>query len=206
MKTKTFLSILASIVIGLLLISGCSTTPKIKDPVNPESTLLIGRITLICTGFPHDLPLNGIHTDGITVYLFDATTDETLSMRSHGADGLFYMTEDISYDRVLYIVDFVIKTGSTRQTITMPYRLEDIPYIVLEANAVNNLGDIKWYEQYTAKGSKEYDDRGLQSTFHVAAYHEFKRNYNEVESWYKKTYPESEWNRKNWVNLEIETR
>ena len=206
MKTKALVVGVALILVGLIFAGGCATAPKINSPENPESTLLIGRITLICTGFPANYHLNGTHKNGINVYLIDDSTNETISIRSRGADGCFHFVGNYDHDRLFYIDGFYFETGSSMQTITMPTQLEGPPYIVLEANAVNNLGDIVWRVEYSVEGTTDYDERGSHSYFDVKEYHDFKGNCNELKSWFKTKYPESDWNQRKWYDLEIVTQ
>jgi hypothetical protein len=198
MKTKMLLSIGIPILIGMLLIVGCASTGKIKEPASTDSTLLFGRITLICKGFPGDMHLNGEHTFGIKVHLMDASTKEMFYVRSHGVDGLFHIVDPDGGHYFILGYEIEKKVSPTLR-VTMGYRAEDNPYIVIKKNSVNNLGDIRWTETYDTRSKGEH-------TFNTKGSHDLLRNYAEVENWFKETHPDSAWNRKNWVSMEISTK
>lgn len=198
MKTKMLLSISIPILIGMLLIGGCASTGKIKEPASTDSTLLFGRITLICKGFPGDMHLNGEHTFGIKVHLIDASTKETFYVRSHGVEGLFHIVDPDGGQYFILGYEIEKKVSPTLR-VTMGYRAEDTPYIVINKNSVNNLGDIRWIETYDTRSK---GDR----TFTTIGSHDLLRNYAEVKNWFEETHPDSAWNGKNWVSVEIITK
>ena len=213
MKTRTLVLISILILICILLIGGCATTAqptkptsttrtaRIPEPKSPSSTLLIGRIKLTCTEFPNNYHVNGEHTNGVTVYLWNYATEEVISIRSHGADGVFYLIDPEPANGRYVLFGFGMETGTSTLTLNLRYTIEDKPYdFVLTENAVNNLGDIRWNERYETQSSKEYTDKGSQSTFASVGSHVYELNYDEVESWSKRTYPDSDWSMKNWVN------
>jgi hypothetical protein len=202
MNTKKPFLISVSFIIILLLIGGCATSHRIKEPSTDSSTLLVGRITFNCSGFPQQWHVNGQHKDGVTIYLWNFAKEEYITIRSHGADGLFYLIDPEPVDGRYVLVGFGLQSGSSRMTINLGYEIEDEPYVfILTKNAVNNLGDVRWDERYQAEVSKEYDRKGSQTTMEAEGSHKFENNFNEVESWFKTTYPESDWSRKNWVNV-----
>ena len=84
----------------------------------------------------------------------------------------------------------------------MGYRAEDTPYIVIKKNSVNNLGDIRWIETYdTRSGTRDH-----AFAFSTRGSHDLLRNYAEVENWFEETHPDSAWNGKNRVSVEIITK
>jgi hypothetical protein len=193
----------AVLIVTLLLVIGCASTHKIKEPSGDSATLLVGRITFTCSNFPKQWNVNGVHKDGITIYLWSYDTEEYISIRSHGGDGLLYLIDPEAVNGRYALLGFGMKTGSSRMTINLSYNLEDDPYFfILKENAVNNIGDMTWTEHYAAEVSKEYSQKGSQTYMETDASHNFKRNYDEVESWFKSTYPDSDWSRKNWVDVE----
>lgn len=203
MECKRKHTIIILLTIGLVLIVSCSTTPRIKEPTSESSTLLLGRITLRCMDFPENFHVNGIHTDGVTVYIGNYTTKDFISIRSHGADGLFYLVDPEPPDGQYFIAGFGLETGSSRMTLRLSHETKDDPfYFVLKENAVNNLGDIRWDDRYEEQVTKEYTRKGSHSGISTVGWHEYKQNGDEVESWFKNTYPDSDWNRKIWISVE----
>jgi hypothetical protein len=203
MKNKKVTLIGVLFIVGLILFWGCASSPKIQEPSSATSTLLVGRITFTCTGFPKQWNVNGEHKNGVTVYLWNYETEEYIPIRSHGADGLFYLIDPEPANGDYVLAGFGMETGSSRMTISLAYQIEDEPYyFTLTKNAVNNLGDITWSEHYKTEVSKEYDRKGSQTTMETESSHKFERNFKEVETWFKNTYPDSDWGRKSWVGLD----
>ena len=195
MKTRIIFLIGILLFIVLLLIVGCATGGRIKEPAKSDSTLVFGRITLICSGFPADMHLNGEYTSGIRVHLMDASTKDIFYVRSSGADGVFYIVDPDGGH--YYILGYEIeKKVSPTLRVTMGHRAEDNPYIVVKKNSVNNLGDIRWNAAYDTRSKGDH-------TFTTKDSHDFLLNYDEVENWFKGAYPDSSWNAKNWVDVEI---
>jgi hypothetical protein len=192
--------ILSGILLVFISISGgCATTPKIKDPPTPESGLLVGRIKLTCTDFPGSWGVNGDHTGGIEIYFRNVSTKEIISVKSSGEDGFFYILHPPEGGLILYDMKFVKK--SARQTTTLPYRFEEVIGLGIKPSSVNNVGDIHWSNHAETRESKEYSQKGSHATLHAESSHEFRFNYKEVENWFKKTFPDSAWNDKNWVSV-----
>jgi len=193
MKTKLLLSISISILVTLLLIGGCATIAGVREPAGPESTLLIGRITLVCRDFPRRWYINGEHKKGVKLYLMNTSTNKMMCVSSHGKHGFFHLNDPEAGHYV--ILGFELKITIDRLRITMGYRAEDKSYFVISKNSVNNLGDIMWLESYIKKSSA--------TTFTSHGNHNFKFNYDEVKNWYKEIYSNSAWNNENWVSVEI---
>ena len=196
MKNKIKISITIPILVGFLLIGGCATTARITEPTSPGSTLLIGRIKVICTGFPSKWHANGDHTNGVMVKLRDVS-NEIISIRAHGADGLLYLV-DPDIDRYT-IVLLHVQVGTSRTLLDLYYRTSDPIYI--KGNSVNNLGDILWRCDYVSKKAAEYTKSGTHTEIKINNSLVYKDNYDEVKAWFEETYPESAWNNKNWVNF-----
>ncbi len=198
MKTKTSVSISTFIFIVLIIIGGCATTSRITEPYNADSTLLVGRIMLTCTDFPNQWHVNGEHTNGIEVNLRHMSTNKVVSAKARGYDGLFYLINPaIGKYR---IERFTLETGGSRYRINLQYAPRKDTYFNVESNAVNNLGDIEWYEKCEAEASKEYTPGGSYTTLITTESHNYKHNYAQLKSWFTKTYPDSGWNNMNWNN------
>jgi len=198
MKTKILISITILILISFLLIGGCATTSRITEPTSPDSALLIGRIKLTCTEFPKTWNINGDHPNGVVVYLANVSTKEIIKVRSRGSDGLFYLI-DLDVDKYV-IVAFSFQSGGSRHTVNLGFETKDVRYFEIKRNFVNNLGDIKWRSKYETKVGTEWSKAGSTTTFSVKDSYNYLGNYDEVKSWFEETYPESDWNNKNWIN------
>jgi hypothetical protein len=200
MKTKILISSTILILISFLLIGGCATISGMKEPASPESTLLFGRIKLTCSDFPRGWDINGEHTGGIKVHLMDTSTKEVIQVKSRGVDGLFSL---IDPDAECYvIVGFELMEANRYRKISLSYRAEDNPYICIQKNSVNNLGDIMWNEVYGSELKTEHGELGPTTTMITKGSHDFIQNYDEVKNWFKGKYPDSAWNNKNWKSVE----
>ena len=188
MKTRVLVSIIITIIIGLLLISGCATTGKMKEPAKADSTLLIGRIKLVCENFPKRWHINGEHTKDLRIYFADPETKKTVIVKSKGDDGIFYLLNPTASQFV--IIGFEIKKKGGNM-IFNNHHLINNTYINITKNSVNNLGDIIWAETFT----EEEKRGGGSSSFSRIGEHTFRSNYDEVESWFKDTFTESSWKR-----------
>jgi hypothetical protein len=194
LRPRIFFPIIISFLIGLLLIGGCATTGKFKEPRKAESTLLIGRIKLICSDFPREWHINGEHTKGLRVYFVDVRTRNVERVISKGKDGVFYLVNPTAERYYLY--GFEIRKRAGNMTFSDYYLLENI-YIDITKDRVNNLADIIWYETFT-----EETKTGVgHSTFTKKGSHEFVSNYEQVQSWFKTEYAGSRWNSKKWVSV-----
>jgi len=195
MKTRVSVSIITTILIGLLLIGGCTTTGKVKESAKSDSTLLIGRIKLVCENFPKNWHINGEHTKDLRVYFEDPKTKKTVIVKSKENDGVFYLVDPAANQFV--IIGFEIKKKAGNMIFNNHHLIKDT-YINITKNSVNNMGDILWAEKFTGQEARG----GGSSTFERIGTHTFRSNYDEVERWFKNTFTESSWGKKNWVDVE----
>jgi len=193
MKLKLMFVLFIPIFIGAVLLGGCATTGKVTEPSRPDSTLLIGRIKLACSNFPQYWYCNGEHTSGIVIDLRNVSTKEIVSIKSKGSDGLFSLIDP--KEGIYAIIRLTFKTGSGRSTTTLYFGDRKSRGFKIVRNSVNNMGDISWQEIYLTKID--------ESTGATQDSLDFKRNYEEVKTWFGATYPESEWNRKDWLNVDV---
>ena len=199
MKTKFFISITISILVGFLIICGCATTARITKPTSPDSTMLMGRIRVICAGFSNQWFANGEHTNGVEVVLKDISSNKTLTIIARGADGLFHLVDPGSHRYT--IIEFNLQTGDPQTTFKLTHTTSDS--FQIDENSVNNLGDIVWRCEYVSDISTEYGKSGSYTKVSVNSWLEYKGNYDEVKSWFEETYPKSVWNNKKWENAQI---
>ena len=200
MKTKIAVSVVSVIFIGLIIISGCATTSKISEPTTADSTLLIGRIKLTCSNFPNYWHCNGEHTNGIVIDLRNVSTGEILTTKSKGADGMFYFNNpDVGeYE----IIGYTIETKGGNMRATLRYLYDKGNRFKIKPNAVNNFSDISWSivfetvteKEYSQKGATSITGTGSNDCYHIG-------NYAEVNEWFKTTYPDSNWNNQNWLDV-----
>ncbi len=197
MKTGRLSFIVILSLTVLLLIGGCATTEKVTKPTTYRSgdTLLVGRIKIDCRDFPRDWRINGEHTMGLRVYFVDPKTKKVVKVASRGNYGVFELVDPVASQYIITGFTFIHKSGN--RTFNDSYPIKNT-YINITKNSVNNLGDIIWYEKFTGQEKRG----GGSSTFQRAGIHKFKLNYDEVESWYRNTHPESSWNERNWVDVE----
>ena len=200
MKTRIAVSLPVLSVIVLLIIGGCATTAKITEPATEGSTLLVGRIEVTCEDFAQMWNMNGKHTNNITIDLRNLLTSELISVRSRGADGIFFI-DDPEYG-IYTIEKFSYSAGGSRTTFHLGHLLNDGVIFAIEKNAVNNLGDIEWYAKCMEKESREYSRSASHYTYEVHTAHRYRQNFTELRSWFESTYPQSGWNDENWINVE----
>jgi hypothetical protein len=181
-----------------MFINGCATTSKIKEPVSVDSTLIVGRITVTCNNFPDNWHINGEHKSGIIVHLQNFKTDETTSVRSKGPDGLLCIYD--IYDSYK-ITSFTFENMAGGWVSTINYNSSYPKVIKIKKGSVNNLGDIYWVETFGPKTEKVYTKTKRYQTGTSTQELIFKDNYDEVKDWFQNTYPDSNWNNKNWTNL-----
>lgn len=171
----------------------------VKEPAHPDSTLLIGRVTVDCKSFPQSWHVNGEHTSIITVYLIDASTQQVITLNCRNKDGFFYFSDPDSSRYIL--AGFSLKRRAGRMQFTASTTVND-KYFDISENCVNNLGDIQWTEVYTGTSQTL---GGGSSRYNSSGYHNYFLNYDEVEKWFKEEYSDSAWNSKNWVSVEYKS-
>ena len=200
MKTKVAVSVMSVILIGFIIMSGCATTSKISEPTTADSTLLIGRIKLTCSDFPNYVHVNGEHTKGITIDVQNVSTGEVLNTKSKGADGLFYFENPDAGEYAIVGYTIITKGGNVRATFRFLYDKSN--RFNIKPNAVNNFGDISWVCEFETITENEYTDRGAgQTTANWSNECSHIGNYAEVKTWFKTTYPDSNWNSMDWIDL-----
>jgi hypothetical protein len=202
MKTRILISILTFILVVLIITGGCATTSRITEPTNAESTLLVGRIILACTNFPGNWHVNGEHSNGIMVDFRNISTNAVVSVKARGYDGIFYVVDPEAGG---YIVEkFTIETSGGRHRVLLRHETNEYTFFKIQRNAVNNLGDIRWFASYESMESKEYARRGgSKGIYRANTSHTYELNFTELKDWFGETYPDSAWNNKNWNNLEF---
>jgi hypothetical protein len=184
-----------SILICILIIGGCAGIPRITEPANEDSSLLVGRITITAEKFPSQWRIKGDYTDGIVMHLFNRNTIEIINVRSRGDDGLLYLLIDTPGRYAITGFTFKKKEGST--TSTLRYKTSDPHIIDIDAGTVNNLGDMHWIEKFESTTYKA----GGKSRGKSSKELRFIENYDQVREWFQQTYPDSSWNKKNWINV-----
>jgi hypothetical protein len=204
MKTRIFVSIFSFIVIVILILGGCASSGKITEPTHAESVLLVGRIKATCEEFEEMWNMNGEHTDKIEIDIRNLSTNEMTTVRSKGANGVFYVNE--AQYGVYTIERFSYTSRGSRTVFNLGHLLNDGVNFTLDQNAVYNLGDIEWYAKCKKRESKEYKDKGAQYIYEVETMHYYQENFNALKVWFEATYPESSWNNRNWINVEYTKR
>ncbi len=204
MKARKSVSILILIFIVFLIIGGCATTSKITEPTHAGSILLVGRVKATCEEFEQMWNMNGEHTNNIEIDLRNLSTNEVTSVRSRGADGVFYV-DDPKYG-VYTIERFSYTSRGSRTAFSLYHILNDGVTFSIEQNAVYNLGDIEWYAKCIKRESKEYSEASTQYVFEVQTTHYYQQNFAELKTWFENTYPDSSWNNKNWINIDYITK
>ena len=194
MKTCRLALIIIYLFIGLLLISGCATTGNVKDPGKSDSTLVIGRIKLVCNDFPKEWRINGEHTRNLRVYFVDPKTEDKIKVKPKGKDGVFYLVDPAAKRYYLVGFETIIKHGNW--TLKNYHRIKNT-YIDITKNSINNLGDIIWYETFTGQTERG----GGSSTFTKVGRHEFILNNDEVETCFMDEFTKSPWLGKNCIDV-----
>ena len=199
MKTRILNSIVITLLIGLLFISGCATFGKVKEPSEQQGTMLIGRIKVVYYDYPKGWKINGEHTRNIVVYFVDPNSEEIIKAKSKGQYGVFYVINSDVKRLVIAGFEYERKAGNMKYANS--HGIENT-YIDITKNCVNNLGDIIWHDTFTGEEKLS----ASRSTFTKTSSHEIMYNYDEVESWFRNAYTESSWNRLNWVDVEYTVR
>jgi len=200
MKTRIAVSLSVLPVVVCLIIGGCATTAKITEPATEGSTLLVGRIEATCEDFAQMWNMNGRHTNNISIDLRNLTTNEAISVRSRGADGIFFIG-DPEYG--IYTIEKLSYTSrGSRTSFNLCHLLNDGVIFAIEKGAVNNLGDIEWHAKCIERESKEYSRAGSHYTYEVYTAHRYRKNFTELRNWFESTYPQSGWNDENWTDVE----
>jgi hypothetical protein len=199
MKAKIFLLFAVPALIGFTFFNGFAKPARLQKPVGPESTLLMGRIKVICTNFPKNYEANGDYTKGITIVLKDEWNN-IISVTSRGNDGFFHLVDPKFTNYT--IIRFSIEIAGTRQMLQLAIQAKDV--FAIHKNSVNNLGDLLWRVNYQSSETTEYSAQGdTQTPLNAGTMIECLANYEEVKSWFESTYPESEWKNKNWENIPV---
>jgi hypothetical protein len=201
METRVLVSTFIIIFLGFLIIGGCATTGKITEPTTEDTVLLVGRIRATCEDFEKMWNMNGIHTNNIEIDIRNLTTNEVTSVRSRGTDGVFYVYDPESG---VYIIERLsyISHGPRGASFHLSHFLNDERTFSVEQNAVYNLGDIEWFAKCIERESKEYSKARVSSLYEVQTTHSFQKNYAEVRTWFENTYPDSTWNKMQWISVD----
>jgi len=171
----------------ILVAAGCATTAFREEPKAPDmQTLLIGQVQVEIKDWP-DAEMNGVHKRNVQVYLYDNNEMKRYQITSHG-DGVFYVVFP-DEKKQIFIFGFVVKSGGA--TITVDYK----KWVNLYAGKVNNVGRITATVQTEGiakrrTGSTEYNTS-----------QDVKVEYGGIRQWFQLTFPDSEWNNKEWERV-----
>jgi len=182
---------LPAIALSLAIVTGCATTSFREEPKAPDrGTLLIGQVQVEIKDWPRK-EMNGVHRRNVQVYLYDNNEKKRYQITSHG-DGVFYVVFP-DEKKQIFILGFVVK-GNTlggTNTINVDYR----KWVDLYAGKVNNVGRI------TATVQTEGIAKQRTSNIVYDISQDVKVDYENIRQWFQKTFPESAWNNKEWVDI-----
>lgn len=175
----------------IVFLTSCATTKFIAEPEPTDmGTLFIGQIEVHISGWPGQSAMNGVHRRDIYVYLYDYVEHKEIKMTSR-EEGTFYLICDNS-PKMIDISGFMVRRTRFDTGIL---NLEYGKKVLLEAGKVNNVGRIIYVVE--AMGQSP----GMGDTINIQADVRYKVKFEDIKPWFRKTFPESEWNNKEWVNL-----
>ena len=172
------------IVIGLCLFS-CATTMS-EGPSKEKPTLLVGSASFEATGYKvyGNSSINGKHSSGMELVIVNMTTGEEIKLKANNNGYFFHPLESGCeyYVKELYYID----KGNDGSYISLTTTLSSVVPIRQDGgDAVINLGSIEWF----CDNSKKWADI------------DWSKGYGDVESYFKNKYPESPWNRYEWIDF-----
>jgi hypothetical protein len=194
------------LVIGIIItLIGCSSVP---DATSTDSTLVVGTILNKITNFETDAhdseieaKINGGRNRAGNAYGIEISiksiTGETSYLAKSNADGIFtfsnipageyyieYLRKKFQIDTSRYIWKFTVGYDGNADKYT---------FAVIQGE-VNNLGHIDW----TTKWGKDTENN---SDFDVILV--FNQKYDEAKTLFGGKYKKSNWNQREWSNIEI---
>jgi len=179
----------SKIIIGFTLLifvfvvfSSCATTKFSKEPDESITTLLVGQIRLETYGIPIGYELKGPYTSPIQIYLENMSTGEIAKLESKGSEGFFSMINPSA--KSYRIQKIYLKAFGENYYAEFEFIISSEVILNINEGKVNNLGLIEWKYDYNYK--RQYADN---------------LNYEKTKIWFEEKYPESVWNKKEWVNI-----
>jgi hypothetical protein len=180
MKVRTLLSIICTLVI-IVFLGSCATTKFYVEPDEVSKTILVGQIRLLTSEIPYGYEAKDTYTKGIEIHLENMSTGEIKKLYSQGKDGYFFMINpDV---KSYYINKLYLRVYETNYRWTFSYDFDHDVTIYIEDGKVNNLGFIKWQIYYSSQ--RQYVDNF---------------DHDNIKAMFKEKFPESEWNKEEWVN------
>jgi len=177
----------------IVLLTSCATTKFIAEPKTPDmGTLLIGQIEVHVSDWPEPSAMNGVHRRNIQVHLYDSAERKEIKMTSRG-EGTFYLVSE-NRTKMIDISGFMVRTkieGGPVSTLNLEYGKK----VLLQDGKVNNVGRIIFIVEVIGQGP----GRGNVGTY-IQTSESYKVKFEDIKPWFRETFPESEWNNKEWVN------
>jgi len=183
MKTRMLCIILILVLTVLVIVGSCAWTKFVQEPGGASPTLLIGQIMIYVTKCPQPASLDGTHKKDITIQLEDQLTAKIIELKSKGIDGYFSIINPENYH--YKIVGFRLHEKTDRGTRELAFSFNG--NIIIDSGKVNNVGIIECDVNFK---STKVDIRVNQK-------------YEDIKIWFAEKYPESAWNKKEWVNVGI---
>ena len=178
-------SFIPIVLIVLFSLFSCSSTMK-EGSTLEKPTLLVGSAVFEATGYKvyGNSSINGEHLSGMEIVIVNEETDKEITCKANNS-GFFFRTLEKGaryYVKELYFID----KGNDGSYISLTTALSSKFMIVQEGdNNVINLGKIEWFSDH----DKAYSETKWAS------------GYSDVENYFKKHYPESPWNKAEWIDF-----
>jgi hypothetical protein len=176
-------------VLPLFFLIGCATTTFRVEPRAPDmDTLLIGQIEVHVSGWP-STEMNRVHKSNIQAYLYDYAEDKWTQVTTRD-EGTFYLVTSHASNK-FWIGGFLVggKTRGGTSKISLDYGKA----VVVQGGQVNNLGRIVSTVKVIGRKQVGTGTKIDISTNYIV-------RYGEIQPWFKETFPDSEWNDKQWFD------
>lgn len=185
--------LLVFFILLIVFLTSCASTKFIVEPETPSmGTLLIGQIEVNVSGWPRPTAMNGVHKRDIEVHLYDYTRHKEITMTSKEEGTFYYVTDNNTKEINItgFEVNRVRGGGGDKSIVNLDYGKQ----IPLHKGKVNNVGHIIYTIEVTGQSP------GMANRTKIEANVWYKVS-GDIRQWFKKTFPESEWNNKEWVYI-----
>jgi len=172
------------VICSTFLVFGCASFP---EPNKENQTLVIGKIIQHGTGyrFYGSVSVNGTNKFGIQITLQELISGQAYTMRTR-SDGMFFSVNIPEGEYKITRIYLRKKSGSAWASMTWVPRDSDEYRLEIVNGKVNNFGSTSWECESGVKNSMFYN-----------------REYEQVRDSFQENNRSSNWNEREWVNINI---